>query len=122
MSDAIITYPGATTPITPIHVNGYESSRESGVVIHPIVGRSSPDVTLAPAALRAGTLNLLFDDETESRAAEDAHALPLAFTLVSAARTTIDMYYVVTGATRRTLNSVDRRHWVVEVPFQEVSP
>lgn len=115
-----ITYAGATAPIVPTAVDGYESERESGTVLHPIAGRSSPDATLAPASLRTGVLRLVFPTEAESKAAEDAHALPLAFTLTTGL-STIDMYYVVTGRARRTLSQT-RVEWIVEVPFQEVTP
>lgn len=117
-----ITYPGATAPIVPILVDGYASNRQSGVTVHPIAGRSSPDVTLAPAALRTGVLRLLFSEEADAKAAEDAHALPVAFTLSSDDRTTIDMYYVVTDSIARTLDGQTRAVWIIEVPFQEVTP
>lgn len=120
----IITYVGAVTPIAPIVVDGYESQRTSGNVVHNIVGRSSPDVTLGPASLRTGTLELVFPDELDAKAAEDAHALPVAFTLSSDDRSTIEMYYVVNNndRVRRALDDETREVWIVSVPFQEVAP
>lgn len=121
MAMTLITYAGATTAITPDVVDGYESSSASGAVVHPIAGRDNPDVTLTPGGLRRGTLRLVFKDDTASREAEAAHLLPVAFTLTSPNRDTVDMYYIATGDVGRMLDS-SRRGWVVTVPFHEVAP
>lgn len=115
-----ITYPGATEPITPAAIDGYQAARESGTVLHPVVGRESPDVTLAPASLRAGTLVLVFPDRDSAAVAFDAFAQPVAFTLTTATPS-FDMYFVVTDLVRATLGST-RVEVVLEVPFQEVAP
>ena len=121
MSESI-TYPGASAPIVPDIVDGYEAGRESGTVVHPIAGRESPDATLAPARLRAGVLRLVFGDEVAAKAAVDAHALPVAFTFTSTDAPTVGMYYVVIDDVRPALDDATRDAWVVEVPFQEVAP
>lgn len=121
---SIITWAGATTPIVPLVIDGYDSSRQSGTVVHPIAGRADPDVTLAPAGLRTGTLRLVFADETDAKTAEDEHAEARAFTLSDDDRATVAMYYVVDagGDITRSLDDTTRDAWVVEVPFQEISP
>ena len=123
---AVITYAGATTPITPFDVTRYETGRTPGNVTHPIAGRAEDDVTLAPASLRAGTLWLVFESASAAMAAENVHALPVAFTLVDAESPTLNMFYIVHGGElqRRFETALDdgRALWLVGVPFREIMP
>lgn len=124
----IITHAGGI--IYPTLIAGYESSRESGNIAHPISGRSNPDYTLRPAALRTGTLTLLFSDdevstaEEASLAAEEAHALPQPLVLATAGKTSILMTYVVRegGRIARSIDSVTHKTWTLTVDFQEILP
>ncbi|WP_156172660.1 hypothetical protein [Microbacterium sp. Ag1] len=113
---------GVTT-ITPRLVDGYESEREGGTIVHPILGRREPDVTLRPAGLDAGKLVLLFDVEADALTARNALSAAGVFRLVSDERT-IGMYFVVPEGERLSfrLNDDTRDDWVVEVPFHEVTP
>lgn len=130
--------------INPTLVLGYESERQARNVVHPILGSQESDVTLRPAGRRTGTLRLFFasgtasgyawvdgyyvpvsdgvDAAEDSKAAEDLHATGEVFTLVSDLGT-VAMSYVVPrgGRIRRSLDEQTRRHWVVEVDFQEVT-
>lgn len=113
---------GATT-ITPTLIDGYESTRESRNIVHPIIGTASPDVTIRPAMLRRGTLRLLFTTEAAAKTAEDTHANATEpATLVAPEASTVDMTYVVDGRISRALDEATRRAWIVLVDFQEVEP
>lgn len=108
--------------ITPVLVTGYGSSRESANIIHTVLGSPNPDVTIRPAALRSGTLSLLFDDEAESLAAELLHTTGQTFAVVSTERASVEMTYVVgRGTIDRELDDATRDAWIVRVPFQEVT-
>jgi hypothetical protein len=111
-----------TTTIEPVVVEGYESTREGRNVVHPIIGRAEPDVTLRPANLRTGTLRLVFDDEDASAAAELEHATGGVFAVVSTERATIEMSYVVAGEIVRGLDEDTSEDWIVTVEYQEVTP
>lgn len=108
--------------ITPVLVLGYESEREPGNIIHPILGRANPDVTLRPAGLRTGELQLFFPDETEAAAAEDALAAAGVCELTTSDRASVNMTFVVEGRLARALDPETRDHWTVTVGFQEVTP
>lgn len=117
----IITHEADT--ITPTQVLGYRSEREAGNIIHPILGRSNPDVTLRAAALRTGELEIGFQGataEADSLAAESIHATGGIFTVLSTERASVEMTYVVSGRVRRELDDESRDAWVVAVGFQEV--
>lgn len=137
---------GADT-IYPTIVDGYESSRSARNIVHPILGRATPDVSLRPAQLRTGTLTLVFGDTTEtselvvidgivqplttpaqnaeeaSLIAVDLHATGGVFSLSDTDRPSILMSYVVRpGDIRRDLDEQTREVWIVSIPFQEVTP
>ncbi|GAB6857872.1 hypothetical protein [Microbacterium xylanilyticum] len=113
---------GATI-ITPRLVEGYEASREGGTIVHKILGRTSPDITLRPAGTRTGTLTLLFTDETAANNAWAAVCANGVLQLVSDERT-IGMTFVVPEGQQIgfALDDATRNHWHVTVPFQEITP
>lgn len=117
----VITHASGT--ITPTVVLGYESEREARTIVHSILGRANPDVTLRPAGLRTGTLTLGFEGataEADSLEAENVHAAVGSFAVVSTDRDTIEMPYVVSGRITRALDDQTRDAWTVAIDFQEV--
>jgi len=119
---ATITRPGATTAVTPDLVMTFEASDETGTVVHPIAGRANPDVTLAEAALSTGTLRLFFLTHDDAEAAREYHRAPAAFTLTAPDMPWLPNHYVVNGPISRAQQEQNTLRWIVEVPFQEVSP
>jgi hypothetical protein len=119
----VITYSGGA--INPDMVLGYQSQREAGNIVHPILGRDNPDITFRPARLRTGRLELGFYSDTaeeDSLAAEEAHALGVIFNLASTDRGSIEMSYVVAGSVVRSLAVPSGTGaWTLDVDYQEVS-
>lgn len=115
---------GATV-ITPTIVLGYEESREAQSIVHPILGSTTPDVTLRPAVLRTGRLSCGFSgatSETLSKSAADTLAGASTFALADTDRATVAMTFVVPQGSQvtRTLEDETRNAWVVSFDFQEV--
>lgn len=113
--------------IAPTIILGYESSRETRTVVHPILGRPAPDATLRPAGLRTGRLELGFTAataEADSAAAETILSAAATFTLVSADRTTAQMAFVLPegGRLSRALDDSTRNAWVVSFDWTEITP
>jgi len=106
--------------VTPALVLGYDAARMSRNLVHNLIGNGAPNVTLKPASLRSGTLELLFADESTAAACEALHATEGSFTLTDSDRPSIGMVYVV-GSIRRQLEPETRAFWIVSVGFQEVS-
>jgi hypothetical protein len=117
------TITAGATIIAPTLIDGYEAERAGGTIVHPILGRTNPDVTLRPASLRTGTLKLLFADEAPALAAWNALSAGAVFRLQSDERT-VGMYFVVPEGERIAfrLNDEARTGWHLDVPFQEVTP
>lgn len=120
MTTLIITPAGTFAPVL---VEGYEASRSGGTLVHEIIGRADPDVTLRPAGMRTGKLTLLFADEAAAHAADGALSAGIVVTLVDDARS-IGMSFVIPNGQQITLTLDDttRNHWHLSVPFQEVAP
>lgn len=109
-----------TTTVTPEVVDGYTSGRESGIRVHPILGRAYPDITYQVAKLRTGTFRLVFADETDALDAETLHTTGSILTIVSDERASANFSYVATDTVIRELDDETRDVWVVEVTYQEV--
>ncbi|QEA29707.1 hypothetical protein FGL91_14810 [Microbacterium sp. CBA3102] len=106
--------------LTPVAVSSWESSVEVRTIVHHILGRTDPDVTLRPASMRQGTLTLTFDAAAAATAARSVLELPQLLTLVSAEVPEVGMSFVVAnGSIGEVLGAAGQ--WTITVPFQEVS-
>lgn len=115
------TISDGTTTITPDLVLGYSTQQAGRNVIHDILGRGDPDVSLAPAASRAGTLNLFFLTEADAEQCRQLHAQAAVFTYTADDNTTTSMRYVVDqGGIGPALDDQTRRRWTVSVAYREV--
>lgn len=117
------TITSGSITITPTLVLSYESQRTSASRGHELLG-GGVAVTMRPASLRTGTLELFFVDEATAYAAELAHRDSAVFTLDEPERPTAAMSYVVApgGRITRTLDDESRAVWTVSVDYQEVTP
>lgn len=122
-SEEVLTLYDSVTETTPELVLGYQTQREARTVVHRVLDRVDPDVSLRPAGMRSGTLDLFYLTEQEAYDAEVMHTMPARFTFTEDDRPTASMTYVVAdGRIQRRLDDATRRRWVVSVPFVEVQP
>lgn len=110
-----------TSTVTPTVVDGYSSSRVSGIRVHPILGNASPDITYQAAQLRTGTLRLVFAEEGDATAAETLHTAGSILTIVSTDRAAVNFSYVATDAVLLDLDDETRDVWILEISYQEVT-
>lgn len=110
------------TVVTPTLVLGeWASEDEPGTLVHPVLGREYPDVTLRPAQASTGTMRLFFMDFAAADAARRFHRAPAVFRAVTDIPW-LPAAYVPNGPLRRAQQSENMLRWVLEVPFQEVEP
>lgn len=109
-----------TTVINPIAVEGYEVTRASQNVVHPIPGKPDPDVSLRPAALRSGTITVLFEDEEDAWIAHQALSLGEVCTFETTTRIGLDMSFVTVDNIDISLDPTTAAAWRVTFGFQEV--
>lgn len=79
------------------------------------------DVTLRPAALRSGTLNLFYLTEAPALACEAMHAKAARFTLTDSERPALGMQYVVTGPINVSLDPGTMTRWLVSIDVEQVA-
>lgn len=114
-----ITYAGGV--ITPAVVNGFETTRLARSIVHVILGRPDPDITIRPTGLRKGELTLIFATGAEAAAAEATLSIPQRFTLSDADVPEVSMSFVVAaGEIGVSLDLETQTVWQVVVPFQEI--
>lgn len=106
--------------IVPLVVLGYESARETGNILHTVLGRADVDVTFKAAGLRTGTLQLLFPTLTAALSAEAMHSSVGSITLTSSDLPGIGMKYVPAGSIALALDADTSTRWTVSVDFQEI--
>ncbi|PQZ60686.1 MULTISPECIES: hypothetical protein [unclassified Microbacterium] len=111
----------ASGTIVPTVVDGYEASIEARSIVHNVMGRTDPDITLRPAGMRTGTLSLVFASRAAGWAALAALCIPQVLTLTDADVPEVGMSFVVAGgAIKHSLDDETRDVWILGVPFQEV--
>lgn len=114
------TITDGTTTIAPALVLGYDTAQPTRNVFHDILGRPDPDVSLAPAALRSGTLSLLFLTAGEAQAARAVVTDAVVLTLTDVDVPETDMRFVVSGDIATTLDT-ETYLWTIDVPYREVA-
>lgn len=109
--------------IAPTIVTALSTGRPVATIVHPILGRDAPDVTVRPAGLRTGSLELGFSGEDAETASADAERLLAAgvATIVTDERATLAFSFVAQGTVTRDLEPVTRDAWLVRLDFQEVA-
>lgn len=114
-----LTYDATT--VTPLNVDGWSQTRDSGTLRHDYID-GSVDYTIRAMGPRTGTLSLLFTSEAEALSCEALHQTAPYIDIVSDERDIANGRYVVAdgGAVGVELDDETRDLWVVTVDFSEV--
>lgn len=112
---------GTAEAITPELVTGYDPARELRTIAHDILGSPAVALTLRPAGLRTGTLELFFTTHAAAADAEAQHALPRVFTITDPPVPGMVLRYVAADG-RLELRQAEpgMPPWLLRVPFREV--
>jgi hypothetical protein len=115
-----ITLNGQT--VSPLLVLTYETTRNVPTVVHRIIGRGDPDVTLQPAGLRSGTLDFLCASYADADSVVVLLTTPGVLTLTDDDVPSAGMAFVVTGDLLAREDDQGTSRWIVSVPYAEVAP
>jgi len=115
---AVITLYNGPTTLTPVALSEFKESLGGGPLVHPILGKRKPDVTMRSLGLRTGSFTLDFSTEARSAAAVEALGVARVWMLRHDDAPTLNMEFVVTGVTREVDGS---GRWPVSVEFEEIS-
>ena len=110
---------GATT-ITPELVTGWESTNDTYNIVHDILSKNTPEVTLRGSQTRSGTLTMLFLTEASCETARALHTGSNVLTLASTQITAANFQYVVAGNVSTVLDDDTRRYWTLSVDYREI--
>ena len=115
------TITSGATVITPELVTGWESNNDTFNIVHDILSRSTPDITLRGSTTRSGTLTMLFLTEASCETARALHAGANVLTLASTEITAANFDYIVAGAIATTLETTTRQLWTLTVDYREIA-
>lgn len=117
-----VTISDGATSLQPLLVIGHQVSRESRNVVHKILGRPDPDITLREAGLRSGSLAILCATPADAYTMLAIHSNPGALTLTDTELPQASMQYVLAeGTAELVVDEQTQLRTVVSVPFQEVA-
>ena len=111
----------STGSITPDLILGFDTNRVVDTRIHFIIGTENPDVTVSPARLQSGQLELFFKTEAQAISAMSLLAIPGQWSVTDPEIPSMSFKFVVVTNIRRSLDRPTRTRWVVTFDYQEVS-
>lgn len=115
------TVTSGAVSVAPMGVMSLRYTRPSRTLVHIVLDREDPDITLRPSSPRTGSLEYLCADEDAARALENLHAVAPGVLVLASDRAHLDgLRYVVVDSLGVELDARTRRRWLVTVPFQEV--
>lgn len=110
-----------TGVLTPVSMEGWEAKAEARSLVHTILGRSDPDITIRPPGLRSGTLTLVFATAAQAQEARWTLLIPQVLTLANADVPEVAMtFWVAGGEVSEAIGKA--QEWTIRAPFQEISP
>jgi len=123
MVDTIVRNSTPTVPIANLRfvVQGYDAALPVENIIHPILNAAGHNVTYRPTRNRAGTLGLLFATAAHAWAAIALLRTAYTFTL-TADVAELSMTFVLRPGALQPRNEPSFKVWIVDVPFQDVTP
>lgn len=101
---------------------GYGAETPVETVLHPQAFGSGHLVVWRPARLRRGTLALMFPTATAAHAAIAMLKTSYSFTLTAALPEASMVFVVRPGVLKPRLGVEGGDEWLVDVPYQEVTP
>lgn len=101
-------------------VLGYDASLPSRNVIHDVMDRADPDVTLREAGSRSGELALFYSNRAAAWDSVAMHKAANVFQFADSDISQMAMKYVVDGDISIALDEQSRLYWLVTIPFREV--
>lgn len=114
------TISSGTLTFTPELVTAWEVTQESRNVLHTIIGKTDPDVTLKPSSTRSGTLELLFTTATTADTARGILTQGTIFTISDSETWLNGLDFVMSGNVTTALEDETRRLWTITADFTEV--
>ena len=114
------TISSGTLTFTPELVTAWETSQTSRNVLHTIIGKADPDVTLKPSSTRSGTLEMLFLSASSANTARGILANGTIFTISDSETWLNGFDFVMSGTISTVLEDTTRNLWTISADYTEV--
>ena len=123
MADSIVRNSTPTVPIANIRfvLNDYETALKVENILHPVLNGAGHNITWKPTRNRAGTLTVLFATAAHAWAAVALLRTSYTFTL-TADVPELSMTFAVRPGDLKPRNEQTFKVWLLDVPFQDVTP
>lgn len=115
------TITDGTTSVTPVLVVAYEHSRSPRTIVHEVIGRPDPDVTLRAATSRSGALRAVLTDPDDVTALDAMLARPTVLSVSSTDEPRLNGLTFVVADREVLVRLEGQATWVVEWPYREVA-
>lgn len=115
------TLSSGTAIVAPELILEYRADQLSGNVFHRIIGKASPDVSLADDGPREGVLRCFFPTAAEADAARAALATAAVWTLSDPDVPLVNMTFARRERMTIQLEEETREHWLLDIGYQEVA-
>jgi len=112
---------GEAPSFTTEFVVEFTSRREARNIVHTIIGRPDPDVTLRGPGLRQGAMGIWCQDYASAVTLEALLASQAVLRLQETVLG-IDLAFVCTGSIELRRDSTNTTRWLVRSDYQEVTP
>jgi hypothetical protein len=120
-ANASISIETLPVTVTPDLVLDYAYTRTARTIVHDVLDRSDPDVTLRPVSLRQGTLALFAATVELATALDELHRTPGVLILDATPDEPLaSMAYVATGQITQTWDATYDK-WRLDVGYREVA-
>lgn len=107
---------------SPQEITAWETEQQSRNVVHTIIGRTDPDVTIKPASSRSGTLELLFLTAADANTARGILTNGASFTISESTAWLNGLTFVMSGSITAVLEDTTRNLWTISADFTEIIP
>lgn len=122
MSITITAQDGSDDTASPVRITRYDAPSESGNIITPLIAPGAIAVTLVGDLPPAGTVTLLFNNDTDAQSCRSLLGRETSYTLTDDDRPVLDMTFVRRGSLSPVMHDELDEVWFLEVGFQEIDP
>lgn len=110
-----------TSAFTPQIITGWTTYQNSRNVVHEIIGKASPDVTILPGSTRSGSVETVFTTQADAENARLVLSNGTTFTIKDSETWNNGYTFVTNGTIKQELEEVTRDLWTVTFDYTEIT-
>jgi hypothetical protein len=115
------TFTAGASTYVPLTVDGFNSTRAGGNVVHELIGTTDDAIALAPARLRTGTFKCVFSSLALANAFANAMSAAASFSVADTDVSAVNMSFVIQGNIAVELDDETRDAAIVTLDYREIA-